>query len=104
MLLAWFTQLYPLLRGRNPWCLQIKLSDRNIVELVNKLQECGLLGDDLLHTVNGREYVTTDHLKTEVTDAVNLTGGRTAVVGTCATVHFVHCERHEMARKSFAFT
>lgn len=80
--------------------MQIKLSDRNIVELVNKLQECGLLGDDLLHTVNGREYVTTDHLKTEVTDAVNLTGGRTAVVGICATVHFVHCERHEIDRET----
>ena len=60
-----------------------------------------MLGDDLLHTVNGREYVTTEHLKTEVTEAVNLTGGRTAVVGTCATVHFVHCERQEMVRKTF---
>ena len=64
--------------------MQIKLSDRNIVELVNKLQDFGLLGDDLLHTVNGREYVTADHLKTEVVDAVNTAGGRTAVVVHCS--------------------
>lgn len=62
------------------FCLQVKLSDRNIVELVNKLQECGLLGDDLLHTINGREYVTAEHLKSEVVDAVKGTGGRIAVV------------------------
>ena len=58
----------------------MKLSDRNVVELVNKLQESGLLGEDLLHTVNGREYVTAAHLKREVTDAVNGAGGRIAVV------------------------
>lgn len=73
----------------------IKLSDRNVVELVNKLQECGLLGGDLLHTVNGREYVTADHLKTEVIDAVNSTGGRIAVVNLPAqlAVDLLHCER-----------
>ena len=61
--------------------LQVKLSDRNVVELVSKLQECGLLGDDLLHSINGREYVTANHLKGEVTEAVNAAGGRVAVVG-----------------------
>jgi len=39
-----------------------------------------LLGEDLLHSVNGREYVTAAHLKIEVTDAVNGAGGRIAVV------------------------
>ncbi|KAL3152351.1 hypothetical protein ABBQ32_001414 [Trebouxia sp. C0010 RCD-2024] len=72
----------------------IKLSDRNVVELVNKLQECGLLGGDLLHTVNGREYVTADHLKTEVIDTVSSTGGRIAVVNLPAqlAVDLLHCE------------
>ncbi|KAL0031439.1 hypothetical protein WJX77_000485 [Trebouxia sp. C0004] len=71
-----------------------KLSDRNVVELVNKLQECGLLGEDLLHSVNGREYVTAAHLKTEVTDAVNGAGGRIAVVNLPAqlAVDLLHCE------------
>ena len=70
-------------RERRQTCvLQVKLSDRNVVELVNKLQECGLLGDDLLHSVNGREYVTADHLKTEVTGAVEGAGGRIAVVSS----------------------
>ncbi|KAA6426767.1 MAG: hypothetical protein FRX49_03092 [Trebouxia sp. A1-2] len=72
-----------------------KLSDRNVVELVNKLQECGLLGEDLLHSVNGREYVTAAHLKVEVTDAVNEAGGRIAVVNLPAqlAVDLLHCER-----------
>lgn len=58
-----------------------------MVELVNKLQECGLLGDDLLHTVNGREYITADHLKTEVTGAVTGAGGRIAVVSLLSCLH-----------------
>ncbi|DBB10622.1 TPA: hypothetical protein ACH3X3_007133 [Trebouxia sp. C0006] len=72
-----------------------KLSDRNVVELVNKLQECGLLGEDLLHSVNGREYVTAAHLTIEVTDAVNGAGGRIAVVNLPAqlAVDLLHCER-----------
>ena len=55
-----------------------------MVELVSKLQECGLLGEDLLHSINGREYVTADHLKSEVTEAVNAAGGRVAVVSFSA--------------------
>ena len=55
---------------------------------MNKLQECGLLGEDLLHSVNGREYVTAAHLKVEVTDAVNEAGGRIAVVRTCLLLYF----------------
>lgn len=36
---------------------QVRLSERNVVELVNKLKQLGLLGDELLHTTNGRECV-----------------------------------------------
>ena len=51
-----------------------------MVELVNKLQVLGLLGEDLLHTVNGREYVTTQQLRKEVLQAVEQAGGRIALV------------------------
>lgn len=50
------------------------------MELIIKLQAAGLLGEDLLHSINGREYVTAAHLKTEVLDAVNNAGGRVPVV------------------------
>lgn len=50
------------------------------MELVNKLKAAGLLGDGLLHTVNGREYVTRKYLKKEITSAVDSAGGRIALV------------------------
>lgn len=36
----------------------IRLSDRNVVELVQKLQQLGIIDFDLLHTVSGKEYIT----------------------------------------------
>lgn len=36
----------------------IRLSDRNVVELVHKLQELHIIDFDLLHTVSGKEYIT----------------------------------------------
>lgn len=63
--------------------LQVRLSERNVVELVNKLKAAGLLGDGLLHTVNGREYVTRKHLKKEIASAVDSAGGRIALVTAC---------------------
>ena len=36
----------------------VRLSERNIVELVTKLQELHLLESNLLHTVSGKEYLT----------------------------------------------
>lgn len=61
---------------------QARLSERNVVELVNKLQELGLLGQDLLHSINGREYLTPEHLRKEVLQAVEQAGGRVTVVCT----------------------
>ena len=58
----------------------MRLSERNVVELVSKLQERGLLGPDLLHTINGREYLTPERLRGEVVDAVAGAGGRIALV------------------------
>ena len=36
----------------------IRLSERNVVELVQKLQELRILDFELLHTVTGKEYIT----------------------------------------------
>jgi E3 UFM1-protein ligase 1 len=58
----------------------VRLSERNVVELVTKLQELGLLGEELLHTINGREYLTAEHLKKEVIAAVAQAGGRLPLV------------------------
>lgn len=59
---------------------QVRLSERNVVELVGKLQGAGLLGPDLLHTLNGREYLTQEQLRAEVQAAVESAGGRVPVV------------------------
>ena len=60
--------------------VQACLSERNIVELVSKLQALGLLNDDLLHSINGQEYIVADHLRKEVAGAVDSAGGRIAIV------------------------
>lgn len=72
---------------------QVKLSDRNVVELVNKLKELNLL-TDLLYTVNGKEYLTRDRVKAEVSAAVRSAGGRIALVDLppLLGVDLVHCE------------
>lgn len=36
----------------------VRLSDRNVVELVQKLQQLQILDFDLLHTVSGKEFIT----------------------------------------------
>lgn len=36
----------------------IRLSDRNVVELVHKLQELHMIDFDLLHTISGKEFIT----------------------------------------------
>ncbi len=37
---------------------------------MNKLKSLGLLGEDLLHTINGKEYITTARLKDEIRGAL----------------------------------
>ena len=46
---------------------------------VNKLKACGLLDADLLHTLNGREYVTQKQLRQDIRDQLHRAGGRVAV-------------------------
>lgn len=64
--------------------LQARLSERNIVELVNKLKQLGILGDDLLYTTNGLDYITTDRLREEMKQALASSGGRLPLV-RCST-------------------
>ncbi|CAN6442460.1 unnamed protein product [Victoria cruziana] len=44
----------------------VRLSERNVVELVTKLQELSIIDFDLIHTSSGKEYITLDHLKIEM--------------------------------------
>lgn len=48
-----------------------KLSERTVVELINKLKQLGILGDDLLYTINGKEYITTDRLRDDIKRALS---------------------------------
>lgn len=66
-----------------PFPQQAKLSERNVIELVNKLKQLGLLGDELLHTSNGREYITRQQVTAEVAAAVDEAGGRIPLVIYC---------------------
>jgi hypothetical protein len=59
---------------------QVRLSERNVVELVAKLRQLGLLGDELLYTTNGKEYVTRDRAAMEVKAAMRAAGGRIPIV------------------------
>lgn len=64
---------------------QARLSERNIVELVSKLQHLHILDEPILHTANGREYLTASHLVEEVEDAVQSSRGRCPMV--CLLAH-----------------
>ena len=76
------------------------------MELINKLNELGLLGDGLLHTVNGREYVTPEHLRKEIVETVEQAGGRMSLVSaqtTCLTINMQHrqctCPRTQLTQQ-----
>ncbi|EEF30558.1 E3 UFM1-protein ligase 1 homolog [Ricinus communis] len=44
----------------------VRLSERNVVELVQKLRELHIIDFDLLHTVSGKEYITPEQLRNEI--------------------------------------
>lgn len=52
----------------------IRLSDRNVVELVQKLHELQIIDFDLLHTISGKEYITPEQLKHEILGEVKRLG------------------------------
>lgn len=73
----------------------VRLSERNVVELVMKLKQLGLFGDELLHTINGKEYITTDRLKADIQTALRQAGGRLEMTELPALVgvDLAHCEK-----------
>ncbi|XP_021720945.1 E3 UFM1-protein ligase 1 homolog [Chenopodium quinoa] len=52
----------------------IRLSDRNVVELVQKLHDLQIIDFDLLHTVSGKEYITPEQLRLEICSEVKRLG------------------------------
>ncbi|CAL5211350.1 unnamed protein product [Lathyrus oleraceus] len=52
----------------------IRLSDRNVVELVQKLQQLQIIDFELLHTASGKEYITLDQLRNEMVTEVKRLG------------------------------
>ncbi|KAK8956841.1 hypothetical protein KSP39_PZI001253 [Platanthera zijinensis] len=52
----------------------VRLSERNVVELVRKLQDLRLIDFDLLHTISGKEYITTEQLHFEMVAEIERSG------------------------------
>ena len=50
-----------------------KLSERNCIEIVNKLINLGLI--DVIYTTDGKEYLTPKELEKEIRDEVIVHGG-----------------------------
>ena len=77
----------------------IRLSERNIVALVNKLKDIKLLDASLMYTLNGKEYVTRDRLDAEIKREVRLRGGRVPVVDlqVALNVDVTDCDRRARA-------
>ena len=69
-----------------------RLSERNCVEIVQKLLEMQLL--EILFTTDGKEYVTPSHLGTEIKDELYMCGGRVSLVqlATNLSIDFSHVE------------
>ncbi|CAI9105271.1 OLC1v1004161C1 [Oldenlandia corymbosa var. corymbosa] len=52
----------------------VRLSERNVVELVQKLQQLGIIDFDLLHTTSGKEYITPEQLRKEIGEEIKKLG------------------------------
>ncbi|ESL10314.1 hypothetical protein TRSC58_01956 [Trypanosoma rangeli SC58] len=70
-----------------------QIGERNVVEIINVLRKNKMV--DLLHTVDGKEYLTWDQLRREVVDEIAVNGGRMNVVDLpgCLNVHVTYIER-----------
>ncbi|KNA09317.1 hypothetical protein SOVF_154620 [Spinacia oleracea] len=72
----------------------IRLSDRNIVELVQKLHDLQIIDFDLLHTVSGKEYITPEQLRLEILAEVRRLGRASLIDLTDSIgVDLYHVER-----------
>lgn len=89
------TSLLSALQSEQAKQSSVRLSERNVVELVLKLKQLGLFGDELLHTINGKEYITTERLKADIQTALRQAGGRLELTELPALVgvDLVHCEK-----------
>lgn len=52
----------------------IRLSERNVVELIQKLQQLNIINFDLLHTVSGKEYITPEQLRVDIVSEIKKLG------------------------------
>ncbi|KAF6164353.1 hypothetical protein GIB67_037510 [Kingdonia uniflora] len=52
----------------------IRLSERNVVELIQKLHQLQIIDYDLLHTINGKEYITPEQLRLEMVREISKSG------------------------------
>ena len=62
----------------------LRLSERNVVELVTKLVELKLI--EVLYTSDGKEYITPQHLAKEIRDELTVHGGVWLFVCVCVCV------------------
>lgn len=72
----------------------VRLSERNVVELVQKLQELRFIDFDLLHTVTGKEYITPDQLRHEIEVEIKRAGRISLIdLSDVVGVDLYHVER-----------
>ncbi|XWS28894.1 hypothetical protein CRYUN_Cryun25bG0111000 [Craigia yunnanensis] len=72
----------------------IRLSERNVVELVQKLHELRIIDFELLYTVSGKEYITPEQLRNEIAGEVKKLG-RVSLIDLADTtgVDLYHVEK-----------
>lgn len=63
----------------------IRLSERNVVELVLKLQQLQIIDFELLHTTSGKEYITPEQLRSEIETEINKRG-RVSLIDLADTI------------------
>nr|XP_043635591.1 E3 UFM1-protein ligase 1 homolog [Erigeron canadensis] len=72
----------------------IRLSERNVVELVQKLQLLHIIDFDLLHTVSGKEYITPEQLRVEIVKEIEKLGRLSLIdLADCVGVDLYHVEK-----------
>ncbi|KAJ4725901.1 E3 UFM1-protein ligase 1 [Melia azedarach] len=72
----------------------IRLSDRNVVELVQKLQELHIIDFELLHTVSGKEYITPEQLRHEIMAEIKKQGRVSLIdLADITSVDLYHVEK-----------
>ncbi len=74
-----------------------RLSERNCIEIVSRLVGTGLL--EVLHTADGKEYLTPQQLQREIRDELAVSRGRASLVDLAAAlnVDYSHAEEQGQA-------